>query len=112
MKQFIALVFGGLLLLADVPTASVSGTITDSSGGIVTSALVEARNVETKVSRTTTTNESGNYQLLGLQTGRYEISVSHAQFTTVRRADIVLRVGDEIRIDVSLPIGETTEAVV
>jgi len=112
MKQYLAFACAGLLLLADVPTATVSGTITDSSGGIVASALVEARNLETKVSRTTTTNESGNYQLLGLQTGRYEISVSHAQFTTVRRADIVLRVGDEVRIDVSLPIGEARDAVV
>ena len=112
MKQFIVFVFGGLLLFADVPTASVSGTITDSTGGIVASALVEARNVETKVSRSTTTNESGNYQLLGLQTGRYEISVSRAQFTTVRRTDIVLQVGDEIRIDVSLPIGEARDVVV
>src|SRR5258708_25946770 len=94
MKQYLAFACAGLLLLADVPTASVSGTITDSSGGIVASALVEARNVETKVSRTTTTNEAGNYQLLGLETGRYKVSVSPWQFTTVPPPDVGLPAGD------------------
>ncbi len=111
MKHFLALALAGLLF-ADVPTASVSGTVTDSSGGVLRSAVVEVLNVETKVSRATTTNESGNYQLLGLQTGRYEIAVSHPQFATVRRTDVLLRVGDEIRIDVSLPPGENREAIV
>jgi hypothetical protein len=108
----IALVYSGLPLFADVPTASVSGSITDSSGGILTGATVTARNVETNVSRSTTANQAGNYQILGLQAGRYEISSSKPQFTTVQRKDVVLRVGDEVRIDLALPPGEARESIV
>src|SRR5260370_26881959 len=96
---------------AEVPRASVSGTITDSSGAVLPGATITVHNVETGVSRSTTSNESGNYQLLGLQAGRYDAAASRPQFTTVQRKDITLRVGDEVRIDLTLPTGEASESL-
>lgn len=111
-RNWIALIFASLAVWADVPAASVSGTVTDASGGVLQGASVVARNVETNVSRATTTNDVGNYQLLGLQAGRYQISASQPLFTTLQRNDVVLRVGDEIRIDITLPAGEARESIV
>lgn len=102
----------GLSLFADVPSASLSGTVKDSSGGVVAATTITVRNLETNVSRTTVTNDAGNYQLLGLQAGRYEVSASRPQFTTVKRSEVLLRVGDEVRIDLTLQPGEGRETVV
>ena len=94
------------------PTASIGGTISDTTSGVLIGASVTARNVETGVSRATTANQAGNYQILGLQAGPYEVSASKAQFTSVRRTDVTLRVGDEVRIDLTLPAGENRESIV
>src|SRR5215470_11734551 len=100
------------IAFSQAPTASISGSIADSSGGVLIGATVTARNAETGVSRATTANQVGNYQLLGLQAGHYEISASQPKFTTVERKDVVLRVGDEVRIDLTLPTGEARESLV
>ncbi len=99
------------VLRADVPSASVIGTITDSSGAVISGASIVMRNLDTRIARTATSNSSGIYQILGLQAGPYELEVSKPQFTTVRRSQIQLRVGDEVRADVTIPVGENKEAI-
>lgn len=111
MRSIAVLLLLTAALLADVPTASVTGTITDTTGAIVPSAAVQARNLDTKVVRSTVTNSAGVYQFLGLQIGSYEIEASRPQFNTVRRGQITLRVGDEIRIDLTLTPGANRETV-
>src|SRR5262249_11051050 len=106
------LVLTSLAAWADLPNASISGTITDNSGGVIVGATISARNIETKIVSTTTSNDVGAYRLVGLQAGWYEISTSRPQFTTVVRKDVILRVGDDIRIDVRLPTGEARDSVV
>ena len=101
-----------LQLIADVPTASVTGAVTDSTGAALAGALVTATNIGTNVSRSATTNASGVYQLLGLQAGRYEISASRPQFATVKRTDVTLRVADDLRLDLTLAVGEGREVLV
>lgn len=101
-----------MLAWADVPTASISGTITDSSGAVIVGATVTALNTDTKITTTTTSNGSGVYRIIGLQAGPYEVSSSRPQFSTVLRKGVILRVGDEVRIDVSLPTGETRDSIV
>jgi hypothetical protein len=111
VKTLVVTFFAVLVAMADVPTASVTGTVSDSSAGALVGATITARNIDTDVTRSTITNESGVYQLRGLQAGRYEISASQPQFTTVIRSDITLRVGDEVRVDLMLALGEGREAI-
>ena len=99
-------------VLGDVPDASISGTVADSSRGVIAGAAVRVANVDTGVVRSTTTNSAGVYQVPGLQAGAYEVEVSRPQFNPVRRQDIQLRVGEEIRIDVTLAPGDNREAIV
>ena len=106
------LLVSGTAAWAQAPTASVSGTVTDSTGGVLAGATISARNVETKVTRTAATNQAGNYQILGLQSGVYQIVASQPKFTTVQRNEVALRVGDEVRIDLTLPTGESRESIV
>ncbi len=97
---------------ADVPSGSISGTITDSGGGVIVDSTVTIRNTETNVKRTTLTNTSGAYRMVGLQAGQYEISAAKAQFSTTKRSSVTVRVGDELRIDFTLQPGETRESIV
>ncbi len=100
------------LLLADTPAATVTGAVTDSSGAVIIGARLSARSIETSVVRTTITNSAGVYQLLGLPAGTYELSAGQVRFNTVKRENITLRVGDDIRIDLILPPGENRETIV
>ena len=95
----------------DVSTASVRGTIIDASGAVVIGATVKIRNIETGVSNGTATNDLGVYQLLGLQAGNYEVEASRSQFATVRQKDVILRVGDQVRIDFKLSPAALQEVV-
>src|SRR5260370_6433705 len=106
------LVGASLPLPGDTSTATLTGTITDSGGGVLPGAVVIAQDIDTGVARSTTTNPSGVYLLLGLQAGRYQVSASCPQFSAAKRAGLILRVNDEVRIDLSLTPGENRESVV
>src|SRR6476469_1859420 len=99
-------------LQADTPTATLTGTISDPSDGVIIGATITARHIETGISRSTSANQSGIYRLLGLPAGSYEVSASQPKFTTVKRKNITLQLGDEVRIDVTLAPGESREVVV
>jgi hypothetical protein len=99
-------------LSADTPTASITGTIKDASGGVLAGVAVTAKDTETDVTRSTATNQAGVYLFLGLRAGAtYEVSATRAGFTTAKRMGVVLRVSDEVRIDLTLTVGEARESV-
>ncbi|MCC6366479.1 MAG: TonB-dependent receptor [Bryobacterales bacterium] len=112
VKTITLLTMASMTLYAQAPTASLSGTITDPSGGVLIGAAITVKNLETGVSRATTTNQAGNFQILGLQAGRYHLLASQPKFTTVQRKDLILRVGDELRINLTLPAAENRESIV
>jgi hypothetical protein len=96
---------------AQVTSAAVVGTITDTSGAALPGATVTARNVETGFVRTVPTNESGAYRLDFLPIGTYVVEITLSGFKTERRSGIVLTVNETARIDSSLAVGSLTEAV-
>ncbi len=96
---------------AQVTTATIVGTITDSSGAALPGATVTARNVETGFNRTVPANEVGAYRLEFLPIGSYVVEVGLSGFTTATRRGIVLSVNDTARVDVSLSLGGVAETV-
>jgi hypothetical protein len=112
LHRLCLLLFAVSFLPAQPPTATVTGLIADSGGGAMAGATVTIKSVETGVQRTTSTNQSGAYQLLGLQAGMYDFLASRPGFSTVKRSSINLRLGDEVRIDLTLAPGEARETVI
>jgi hypothetical protein len=108
-------VFVGLFWVSDagaqVTTATIVGTITDTSSAALPGATVIARNVDTGFTRTVPTNEAGAYRLEFLPIGSYVVEVSLSGFKTWTRSAIVLRVNDTVRVDTSLSIGGLAEIV-
>src|SRR5262245_36572252 len=72
-------------LMAQLGTATISGTVTDSSAAVVVGAEVVVVNHATGFRRQTTSNEQGQYSLPGLTPGSYSVSVESRGF---RRAEL------------------------
>lgn len=88
---------------------TISGTVSDPNGAVVPGATVTVINVETNVSATTTTNDSGAYNFPLLLPGKYKVSTGIEGFKTAVREQLTLNVDDRLTIDFNLEIGATTE---
>ena len=77
---FLLSLFARVPVQAQVTTADLVGTVTDSSGAVVVSAQVTATNEGTSQSRSAQTDASGNYLISQLHPGRYTLSCELAGF--------------------------------
>jgi len=111
------LIWSGILLLsyarvfAQSTAAFVSGTITDPSGAVVSGASVSARNVDTGVVITSSSNESGVYVFPPLSYGRYEFTVEHTGFRKTVTENVTLEAGTKLTLNQELQLGTTTDTV-
>ena len=96
---------------AQVTTADITGAVLDATGKIVPGATVTATNVGTSLSRTTTTNESGEYRISELPPGVYNLTVEAQNFSRAILKDLELTVGSRRTVNVDLRPGEVTETV-
>ena len=98
-------------LLAQIKSASIGATVTDSSGGVVPDARVVVSEQTTQFTQTVVTNNSGEFQVSYLPAGRYSITVQKQGFNSSRTADIVLREGQQYQTQVKLAIGQVSNTV-
>jgi hypothetical protein len=91
--------------------ATVLGVVTDESDAAVPGATVTIRNVGTNIERTADTSEGGEYTLVNLQPGEYELTAQSEGFSTYVQRGIVLQIGQVLRADVRLELGAVTESV-
>jgi carboxypeptidase family protein/TonB-dependent receptor-like protein len=89
----------------------ITGTITDKSGGVVAGAIVTVKDVQRGVSRTLTTGDSGEYNAPNLLPGAYAVRAEAKGFRAVEQQNILLEVGKEIRVDLSLQPGEVSQTI-
>ncbi|HLK48817.1 MAG TPA: carboxypeptidase-like regulatory domain-containing protein, partial [Bryobacteraceae bacterium] len=98
-------------LHAQAATASVSGTVTDSSGAAIPGASVEIRNTATGTARSVVSDAQGRYNIPDLGIGTYEVRGSKTGFQTTVRSGLALTVGSAPVIDLQLSVGQTQETV-
>src|SRR5437016_3584724 len=112
-RNFCLLVFAfsARLALAQVNTATISGTIHDESGAVLPGATVTIQNQDTGLSRTITSNETGRYVAPALSLGNYQVSVQLAGFQNQVRSGIALTVGREAVVDFRLGVGAVTQTI-
>src|SRR6266481_679876 len=105
------------VLLACVPLFSqgsqgrILGTITDQTGGVISTATVTVLDVERGNSRTLTTGDSGEYNAPNLLPGSYAVRAEAKGCRATEQQNILLEVGKEIRVDVSLQPGEVSQTI-
>lgn len=97
--------------LAQTPTATLVGRITDASHASIAGAAVRVRNLETNELRSVQSQNEGEFTVADLRPGFYEVTVEKQGFKTVREGSIELQVGQTARLDLMLEIGSTTQSV-
>jgi hypothetical protein len=102
-----------LPVAAQVDSATLSGTITDSSGAAIPGASLEIVSQVTGLRRTTQSNASGSYSFSLLPIGLYTVNASLKGFRTVSMKDVRLGVGDNRNLDITMQVStlETTVTV-
>jgi hypothetical protein len=110
LTALLVLVLGGAAALAQV-TASISGRVEDATGAGIAGANVTVKSLETGATRTTASDQSGDYKILSLPLGAQEITVEKMGFKQVVRTGISLQVGEEAVANVRLEIGEIAQQV-
>src|SRR5215470_16212207 len=75
-------------------TGSIRGTVTDPSGAVVEGATVSAKQSETGLTRTTSTDRAGTYLLLELPVGHYQLQIEHNGFQSYLQQGITLNVNE------------------
>ncbi len=91
--------------------ATVSGTITDTSGGVIAGATVQVTNVNTGVTVTAVTNSTGYYRVENLIPGQYTVTAEMKGFSKAVRSQFTLQVAQSAEINLTLQVGEVTQAV-
>jgi hypothetical protein len=104
-------VLTGANLFAQQITGSILGNVVDPSGAVVTGASVAARQTETGLTRTATTDHAGSYVLLELPVGHYQLQVEAKGFQTYIQQGIILDVNETATIPVHLAVGAETQQV-
>ena len=111
MRASIACLFAfAFTAFAQSDRGTITGTIADPAGAVVSSAPVEVKNVQTGAVYEGGSSATGNY-VVQVPTGTYELYVTVPGFKKFIRANLAVPVEQTVRIDVILEVGSNTESV-
>jgi outer membrane receptor protein involved in Fe transport len=96
---------------AQVAGATLSGSVTDPSGASIPNATVSIKNVATGEAREVSSNSDGFYSAPNLLPGDYEVTTSSTGFSKAEQKGIVLTVGAQQTLNITLKPGAVTETV-
>jgi hypothetical protein len=114
---FVSFLLATLILVASPrpgwaqASAAISGTVEDSSGGMVSGATITVKSLETGAIRTATTNAAGEFSVVALPLGPQEVKAEKQGFKTVVRTGINLQVGQNAVANFQLEIGDVVQQV-
>ena len=95
---------------AQITSATVSGTITDETGGILPGVDIAAKNIDTGLSRTFVSTAEGSYTIAGLPPGKYEVRANLQGFGSTVET-IQLTVGEQAGLNLVLKVGTAQESI-
>jgi hypothetical protein len=96
---------------AQVLYGSLTGNVTDQSGGVVVGAKVEVVNTGTDASRSTTTDDRGSYLFSDLQPGVYKVTVAAPNFKTLVEEGVRVDANTIRRLDPQLQASGVSETI-
>ncbi len=99
-------------LTAQEITGSISGVVTDTSGGVLPGVQVTVTNTGTNVTKQVITGPSGTWRVPFLFFGTYRVSAELKGFKRTQADNITLSTSEEARVDLSMPVGDVSEQVV
>src|SRR5262249_1304335 len=91
--------------------AVLSGTVGDATGALIPGVEVTAKNVNTGITDTRLSNESGNFVFPSLQPGQYTLSAALSGFQTATYNNVELGQGQQVRLNFTLQVGAAAQNV-
>jgi hypothetical protein len=110
LRHIAVLAFLWLPALAQAPTASISGKVTDQTGAVIPQATVTVSGPGGKHA-TATTDQLGGYQIQSLPAGSYSVAATAKGFANFSRPNVALAPGQTQTLDVTLQIKAQEEKV-
>ncbi|HEY0875881.1 MAG TPA: TonB-dependent receptor [Vicinamibacterales bacterium] len=89
---------------------SIEGVVKDASGGVLPGVTVEAKN-QSGATSTAVTDDRGVYRFPALPVGTYTVTASLDGFNQAVRSDILLTLGQQLRVELVMTVGSLTESV-
>jgi len=116
MRRFLlAVVFSCFALpawvFAQSSNATVSGTVSDTSGALIPGVTITATNSQTGIVSNVLSNESGVYNFASLQPGLYNLSAELSGFQTHSYSNVQLGLSQQVRLNFSLQVGGVAQSV-
>lgn len=96
---------------AQFTAGTILGTVTDPSGAAMPGATVTATNLDTGFVRTAQTDPAGNYTLVNMPLGNYQVKAGAAGFKTALSGPFTLVVDQKLRSDFKLDLGTLAQVV-
>ncbi len=96
---------------AQTSRGTLTGIVTDSSGGAIAKATVTITQAGTNLKRQTTTNEAGVYRFDAVDLGTYALSAQAPGFRTNETTGVAIQAAHTTDIDISLQVGATSDVV-
>ena len=106
----LAVFLASSFLFADV-TGSILGVVRDPSQAVVKGVHVTVTNTQTNLSQDAVTGDDGSYHFLALPVGPYTVNATMPGFQQFNATNIVLKVNDQLRVDIPLRVGNVKEEV-
>jgi Carboxypeptidase regulatory-like domain/TonB-dependent Receptor Plug Domain len=104
--SIILLAFGSAArVMAQSPTATLTGTVTDQNDAVVPSVNIAVINIAQGFQRSTVTNSEGAFVVPLLPAGQYTVKAEREGFTTAEVRDVILNVNDRVAIKIELKVG-------
>ncbi len=97
--------------VAQAPSASVVGRVVDATGAVIPGVALRVTNIDTNQVYGGVTGGAGDYTVPFLNPGRYTLEAASQGFRTYKHSEFTLQVGQELRLDIKLEVGATTESV-
>jgi hypothetical protein len=108
-----ALVFPASPLHAQVAgTGTIQGTVQDSSGAVISGAVVAATNTATGLELSQTTSGAGTYAIVALPAGEYNVAVHAAGFGSVVQQHVVVNALSQVGLNLTLQVGSSVQQIV
>jgi hypothetical protein len=99
------------LVQAQSVSGAITGQVTDPGGAAVAGADVRVVNTETGVAVATKTNDAGFFNVTGLNSGTYNVTIAGSGFRSVAQSGVKVDIGSIVRLDTKLQVGAVQEVV-
>ena len=107
----VGLISTGVPAFGQGVNGTITGTVTDPSGSVVSGAAVEAANVETGALYTAASTNTGNFAIPGLPVGSYTVTLKAPGFKTYAHTNLAVTAGQILREDIALQVGSAADSV-